>query len=87
MANNNKKQSFNKEFEEIYEKQKNYYIPGEQADLAKMLRDDNMVYVVGQYKRFYDTYASLDFASNRAKYVKYTPEMLSARIREFFSAD
>ena len=52
-----------------------------------MLRDDNMVYVVGQYKRFYDTYASLDFASNRAKYVKYTPEMLSARIREFFSAD
>ena len=59
----------------------------EQADLAQMLRDDNIVYVVGQYKRFYDSYSNVNFTSNRDKYLRYTPEMLSARIREFFTAN
>jgi hypothetical protein len=58
----------------------------EQADLAKMVRQDNSVYIIGQYKRFYDAYAKLNFATNREKYVKYKPEELDARMREFFTA-
>lgn len=77
---------FNKEFEELYEAQKKYYIPNEQADLAQMLREDNCLYIVGQYKKFYDVYARLNFATNKDKYVKYSPELLGARIREFFTA-
>ena len=81
-----KLKGFNKEFEEIYETQKRYYIPVEQADLAKMLREDNCVYIIGQYKKFYDTYSKLNFATHREKYVKYSPELLAVRIREFFTA-
>jgi exocyst complex protein 7 len=77
---------FNSEFESNYLKQKEYYIPVEQADLAKMLREDNIVYAVGQYKRFYETYSRMNFATNKEKYVKYKPEALSAMIREFFTA-
>ena len=77
---------FNKEFEDIYETQKKYYIPAEQAELAKMLREDNTIYICGQYKRFYDTYGSIGFATNKNKYVKYEPDVLAARIREFFTA-
>jgi len=77
---------FNKEFEDIYETQKKYYIPAEQAELAKMLREDNTIYIIGQYKRFYDLYGSIGFATNRNKYVKYEPDVLAARIREFFTA-
>ena len=77
---------FNKEFEEIYEAQKKYYIPAEQAELAKMIREDNTLYIIGQYKRFYDAYGSINFATNKSKYVKYAPDELGARIREFFTA-
>jgi hypothetical protein len=77
---------FNKEFEDIYEAQKSYYIPNEQKDLAQMLREDNSLYIVGQYKKFYDVYSRLNFATNKDKYVKYSPELLGARIREFFTA-
>ena len=77
---------FNKEFEDIYETQKRYYIPAEQAELAKMLREDNSIYIIGQYKRFYDLYGSIGFATNKSKYVKYEPDVLGARIREFFTA-
>jgi exocyst complex protein 7 len=77
---------FNKEFEEIYETQKKYYIPAEQAELAKMLREDNTVYIISQYKRFYDVYGAIGFATNKNKYVKYEPDVLAARIREFFTA-
>lgn len=78
---------FNKEFEEIYETQKRFYIPAEQTELAEILRQDNTIYIISQYKRFYDTYARLNFATNRDKYVKYAPEELAAKIREFFSAN
>lgn len=78
---------FNKEFEDIYEAQKHYYIPNEQAELAQMLRQDNILYIVTQYKRFYDVYSKYNFATNREKYIKYTPELLEARMREFFSAN
>lgn len=77
---------FNKEFEEIYESQKKFYIPSEQVELAEILRQDNTIYIISQYKRFYDTYARLQFATNREKYVKYTPDELASKIREFFSA-
>lgn len=77
---------FNKEFEEIYESQKKFYIPSEQSELAEILRQDNTIYIISQYKRFYETYSRIQFATNREKYVKYTPEDLTERIREFFSA-
>lgn len=77
---------FNKEFDDIYETQKKYYIPSEQVELAQMIRQDNMVYIVTQYKRFYDIYSKVNFATNREKYLRYTPELLGARMREFFSA-
>jgi len=77
---------FNKEFEEIYETQKKFYIPSEQAELAEILRQDNIIYIISQYKRFYSTYSKMNFASNREKYVKYTPEELTVMMREFFSA-
>jgi exocyst complex protein 7 len=78
---------FNKEFEEIYERQKRYYIPAEQSELAQILRQDNDIYIVTQYKKFYDAYSNLDFATNKDKYVRYSPELLSARLREFFTGD
>ena len=77
---------FNKEFEDIYETQKKYYIPAEQAELAEILRQDNSIYINGQYRRFYDTYSRLNFATNREKYIKYSPEDLGNKIRDFFSA-
>lgn len=77
---------FNKEFEEIYESQKKFYIPSEQVELAESLRQDNRIYIISQYKRFYDTYSRLNFATNREKYIKYTPDDLANKIREFFSA-
>ncbi len=77
---------FNKEFEEIYETQKKFYIPSEQAELAEILRQDNIIYIVSQYKRFYSTFSKMNFATNREKYVKYTPEELTVMMREFFSA-
>lgn len=77
---------FNKEFEEIYETQKKFYIPAEQIELAEILRQDNTIYIISQYKRFYDTYSKINFATNREKYIKYSPEELSAKIKEFFSA-
>ncbi len=78
---------FNKEFEEIYESQKKFYIPSEQAELAEILRQDNIIYIISQYKRFYETYAKINFATNREKYVKYTPDELTAMMRGFFSAN
>ena len=77
---------FNKEFEDIYETQIRYYIPSEQSELADMMRQDNILYVNSQYKKFYETYSNLNFATNKDKYVKYSPELLAARMREFFNA-
>ncbi|RNA04662.1 exocyst complex component 7 [Brachionus plicatilis] len=77
---------FNKEFEEIYEAQKRYYIPGEQHDLAEEIRQDNVLYVGLQYQKFFEMYSRYNFATNRDKYVKYTPDALNAMLREFFTA-
>ena len=51
-----------------------------------MMRQDNILYVNSQYKKFYETYSNLNFATNKDKYVKYSPELLAARMREFFNA-
>ena len=77
---------FNKEFDDIYETQKRYYIPAEQNELARELIVDNYFFISSQYKQFYETYARLNFATNKDKYVRYTPENLKSRFQEFFSA-
>ncbi|CAF0945163.1 unnamed protein product, partial [Brachionus calyciflorus] len=69
---------FNKEFEDIYEAQKRYYIPVEQNELADEIRQDNVLYVGSQYQKFYNIYSKINFATNKDKYVKYTPEALNA---------
>jgi len=70
---------FNKEFEDIYETQKMYYIPAEQFELAKELIVDNDFYISSQYKQFFESFARMNFATNKEKYVKYTPEDLKSR--------
>jgi hypothetical protein len=64
--------------------QTKYTIPT--PELADQLREENNSYIVTKYKKFYDTYARLNFATNRDKYIKYTPEDLSLKLREFFSS-
>lgn len=76
---------FNKEFDDIYETQKNYKIPAEQSELARELIVDNDFFISSQYKQFYETYSRMAFTANREKYVKYTPEDLKVRFQEFFS--
>jgi hypothetical protein len=66
------------------ETQKKYIIPSN--ELAEQLREENNSYIVTRYKRFYDTYSRLNFTSNREKYIKYKPEELSLRLKEFFTA-
>jgi exocyst complex component 7 len=70
---------FNKEFEDIYETQKSYCIPSEQTELAKELIVDNDYFISSHYKQFYETFARMNFAKNKEKYVKYTPEDLKYR--------
>jgi exocyst complex component 7 len=76
---------FNREFEAIYETQRQYFIPAGQNELAVKLRGNNNLIVISQYKRFYQRYATINFATNRDKYVKYTPEELERRMNEFFT--
>lgn len=78
------KKGFNKEFEDIVETQTKYYIPS--PELANQLRRENGEYIVKKYKQFFDTYSRLNFATNREKYIKYTPEELNAKMNEFFNS-
>ncbi len=75
---------FNKEFDEIREVQTKYIIPT--PELADQLREENNSYIVTKYKKFYDSYARLNFATNRDKYIKYTPEELSLKLKDFFAS-
>ncbi|KAK7601997.1 hypothetical protein V9T40_009438 [Parthenolecanium corni] len=73
---------FNKEMEEISKVQRGYSVPD--FELREGLKRDNKEYILPKYYLFYDRYASIPFAKNMEKYVKYTPEQVAAMMDRFF---
>ena len=73
---------FNKELEEIMKIQKGYAIPDQ--ELRDTLKKDNKDYIVPRYKMFQEKYEKINFTKNLDKYIKYTPQAVSAVIDKFF---
>lgn len=73
---------FNKEMEDIIKVQRSYSIPD--VELRESLKRDNKENILPKYNAFYQTYTSVQFTKNREKYIKFTPEQISASIDRFF---
>lgn len=73
---------FNKEIEEIFKLQKGYSIPD--FEFREGLKRDNKEIILPRYNSFYESYGSVPFAKNHDKYVKHTPEQVSAITDRFF---
>lgn len=73
---------FNKELEEIIKVQRSYSIPD--VELRESVKRDNKEYILPKYNAFYEMFSNLNFTKNREKYIKFTPEQISASIDRFF---
>ncbi|GLV46766.1 Exocyst 70 [Carabus blaptoides fortunei] len=73
---------FNKEMEDIAKVQRSYSIPD--VELRESLKRDNKEYILPKYNQFYETYANVNFTKNPEKYIKFSPEQVSAHIDRFF---
>jgi exocyst complex protein 7 len=62
--------------------QKGYAIPDQ--ELRDTLKKDNKDYIVPRYKMFQEKYEKINFTKNLDKYIKYTPQAVSAVIDKFF---
>jgi hypothetical protein len=51
---------------------------------SPQLREDSKQLVLPKYRRFYESYESLPFTTNKGKYVKYAPQMLEDMLGKFF---
>ncbi|XP_078611801.1 exocyst complex component 7-like isoform X1 [Branchiostoma floridae x Branchiostoma japonicum] len=73
---------FNQEFDDIYRTQKGYAIPDQ--ELRQTLRNDNRDFILPAYTAFREKYEPMQFTKNPEKYIKYSPEEVSATIDRFF---
>merc|ERR1711971_432066 len=71
---------FNKELEELYRVQKTYAMPD--TELRTSLIAENKEFMVPRYTIFYNKYVSLNFAKNRSKFIKYSPQELAALLEK-----
>lgn len=75
---------FNKEFELLYNTQKNWAVPD--LELREELVRENCRLIVPPYALFYDKYVQMDFTKNVHKYIKYTPDHVAQLISKFFDS-
>lgn len=73
---------FARECEEIAKLQRSYSVPDPR--LREELRRELQRSIVPLYTSFYNKYRGTSFTKNPAKYIKYTPEQVSALIETFF---
>ncbi|XP_076177246.1 exocyst complex component 7 isoform X2 [Ptiloglossa arizonensis] len=73
---------FTRELEDVAKCQRSYSVPD--ARLREELRNELQQAIVPLYTAFYNKYHGISFTKNPAKYIKYTPEQISALIDTFF---
>ncbi|XP_034950146.1 exocyst complex component 7 [Chelonus insularis] len=73
---------FSRELDEAAKNQRAYSVPD--ARLREALRRELQQSIVPQYTAFYLKYRNVSFSKNPGKYIKYTPEQVSALIKTFF---
>lgn len=76
---------FNKEFQELYRLNRTYAVPD--SELKTQLREACKHEFLPYYQQFLSCYVHQDFSKNKEKYIKYTPELLSSMIDQFFESD
>ncbi|XP_014236874.1 exocyst complex component 7 [Trichogramma pretiosum] len=76
--------SFTRDFEETAKFQRTYAVPD--ARLRKELRRELRHSLVPLYTNFYHKYRHTSFSKNPAKYIKYSPEQVTATIETFFDS-
>lgn len=75
---------FNKEFQELHKQSRTYAVPDQ--ELRTFLRDACKQEFLPYYNQFFNCYVNQDFSKNKEKYIKYTPELLSSMIDQFFES-
>ncbi|XP_032665755.1 exocyst complex component 7 [Odontomachus brunneus] len=73
---------FTRELEEVAKCQRSYSVPDRR--LREELRKELHEAIVPLYTAFHNKYRSVSFSKNPSKYVKYTPDQISALINTFF---
>ncbi|XP_076657326.1 exocyst complex component 7 [Halictus rubicundus] len=73
---------FTRELEEVAKCQRSYSVPD--ARLREELRKELQQAIVPLYTVFHNKYRGISFSKNPTKYIKYTPEQISAMIYTFF---
>lgn len=73
---------FTRELEEAAKCQRSYSVPD--ARLREELRRELDQTLVPYYSQFYRKYRATSFSKNPGKYAKYTPEQVSALLKNFF---
>ncbi|XP_043263391.1 exocyst complex component 7 isoform X2 [Colletes gigas] len=73
---------FTRELEDVAKCQRSYSVPD--ARLREELRSELQQAIVPLYTTFHNKYHGISFSKNPAKYIKYTPEQISALIDTFF---
>lgn len=73
---------FTRELEEVAKCQRSYSVPD--GRLREELRKGLQHAIVPPYITFHNKYRGISFSKNPAKYIKYTPDQISAMIDTFF---
>lgn len=73
---------FTRELEEVAKCQRSYSVPDRR--LREELRKELHEAIVPLYTAFHNKYRGVPFSKNPAKYIKYTPDQISALISTFF---
>lgn len=74
---------FNKEFQELHRQSRTYAVPDQ--ELRNELREA-CKQKFDPYREFFNWYVNQDFSRNKEKYIKYSPELLSSMIDQFFES-
>ncbi|XP_050457701.1 exocyst complex component 7 isoform X2 [Cataglyphis hispanica] len=75
---------FTRELEEVAKCQRSYSVPD--RCLREELRKELQEAIVPLYTAFHNKYRGTSFSKNPAKYIKYTPDQISALINTFFDS-
>lgn len=75
---------FNKEFQELHRQSRTYAVPDQ--ELRTLLQEACKREFLPYYHQFFNCYVNQDFSKNKEKYIKYSPELLSSMIDQFFES-
>ncbi|XP_065317550.1 exocyst complex component 7-like isoform X1 [Gordionus sp. m RMFG-2023] len=74
---------FNKEFEELANKHKKYFVAD--PKMRETLRLETKAFILPLYKEFRNKFMNVPFSKNPEKYIKYENERISEEIDQFFT--